>query len=554
MMQGICAPLILALVIGFGDAGEFLKAGPKVRHERVSEEDIRASLLSEVEGALGSGSATNRLHLLEAILKPMYTALPKNEHGNLGHSTVRYALHRLFIMCHGWHIKGLGRETEASDVNSPSGVLKDRVPAYIQNLFEKRLGDKGLGLHELAVMAATMEHLIHKEVVGKLGDVYNLIGILPTQSVHEEQANELLDIYMMAFVMGEDLKQLNASDARALKVEMPYLYVAWNNTQAFVRRIRSNITSDRQDTAAGLPFPAVAKVAEVVGEEFGTFQQTECEDLKATMMKMEYQGTGRVKLGDFYKPGLEGNWQFMESVPYLRQLGTLDESDPKDTSVVITNYLHSFANCIAPSGFYTVCCKDECEGLMGHLEERIATHAATPSRIAAIIEQLPSSTVAAPRKLCATMLKRLEAIAAQHGGMVPLHGRLFAQWMHHAYPRECLYPHVSGTVKQQNPDEFAFDTGIDSTATNEEMRQFAPSIASKSSTAQGHEDLLPWSHHEELLVVRLDMPPKRTGSTLAHLRPLVLLAFAGSLAFAFTRNIKALTMPDKASGNGKFVV
>ena len=36
----------------------------------------------------------------------------------------------------------------------------------------------------------------------------------------------------------------------------------------------------------------------------------------------------------------------------------------------------------------------------------------------------------------------MEQVASHHGGKVPLHGRLFAQWLHHAFPRECPYPHV----------------------------------------------------------------------------------------------------------------
>ena len=78
---------------------------------------------------------------------------------------VRYALHRLFVLRHGWAIKGLRSEGETYNSSSPSGVLTDHVPAYIEHLFEQRLGGKGFGLHETAVLAATIEHLIHNEAV-----------------------------------------------------------------------------------------------------------------------------------------------------------------------------------------------------------------------------------------------------------------------------------------------------------------------------------------------------------------------------------------------------
>jgi hypothetical protein len=512
--------------------------------------------LAEVEGTLGAGSATNRLHLLEAILKPMYTALPKNQHGNLGHSTVRYALHRLFIMRHGWHIMGLGREADTSNLTSPTGVLKDHVPSYIQNLFEKQLGDKGLGLRELAVMASTMEHLIHQEVIGKLGQVYNLMEMVPTQSVSEARAHELFDVYMMAFILGENLQKLKQSDARSNTAQMPQLYSGWNGTQEFVRRIHRSITSDpEKGTQQELNFQSLSKVLEVVGEEFGTFQQTDCDNLKTTLMKMEHRDTGRVKLSNFYKPGLDGNWQFTESVGYLRQLGALDESDPKNPSVVIANYVHSFANCIAPSGFYSVCCKDECEGLLGHLEEKIANNEATPTTIVSIVEQLPSSTVVSPRQLSATLLSRLEDIAAEHGGKVPLHGRLFAQWMHHAYPRECLFPHLSGTTSQQSPDEYGYDSGMDAVATHEEMKQFT-SLGSSASAVEDEEEeqCLPWSHEEELLITRQQPQTSSKESMFSGVRPLVMLACVVSLSLSLVRTFRTMSMPAKHTGNAKYIV
>merc|ERR1719163_2316483 len=169
-------------------ANEFLKQPKQGPIEHVSEQDIRVSLLDEVEGSLGKGSATNRLSQMEATLGPIVAALPKNEHGNLGHSAVRYALHRLFVLRHGWVIKGLGTEGGAWNSSSPSGVLKDQVPAYIEGLFEQRLAGKGFGLHELAVLAATIEHLIHNEAVSKLGAAFNVHTLPVTSPISDSDA------------------------------------------------------------------------------------------------------------------------------------------------------------------------------------------------------------------------------------------------------------------------------------------------------------------------------------------------------------------------------
>merc|ERR1719160_744650 len=39
---------------------------------------------------------------------------------------------------------------------------------------------------------------------------------------------------------------------------------------------------------------------------------------------------------------------------------------------------------------------------------------------------------------------QLAEIASLHDGQVPIHGRLFAQWLHFVFPHECPYPHMGG--------------------------------------------------------------------------------------------------------------
>merc|ERR1719456_811224 len=186
---------------------------------------------------------------------------------------------------------------------------------------------------------------------------------------------------------------------------MPDIFLAWNDTQKFVHGIRKNVTQSE----GRADFASLAKTAEVVGEQFGSFQDFECRQLKDKLVNVEYRGTGRVKLSDFYKPALDGSWTFQESVGYLRSLGLLDESDASQPTVMIANYITSHANCIASSGFYTVCCKNECEGLLGHLEQNINASAAKPTTITNLIANLPSSTVAA-QKVSTSLLQRLDEI------------------------------------------------------------------------------------------------------------------------------------------------
>jgi len=523
--------LLIVGLVGIADANAFLKANSHLKEERMSEEDVQTSLLAEVEGTFGDGAASSRLKQIEAALAPIYASLPKNEKGFLGHATVRYALHRLFVQRHGWFIKGLHDAGGHRNSTSSAGVLKEQVPAYIQDLFEQRLKGRGFGLHELGVLAATIEHLVHSEAIKRLGHAFKVHNFLPTSSMSKNEADDVLDTYMTSYILGEDLSNMTLNDALELKAEMPEVYMAWNETQQFVRDTRQNVTqsdaSSEQKASAELDFSLVARTAERIGERFGHFQDGECQQIKANLVKMEQPGTGRVRLSDFYKPAIGGQWQFGESVSYLRQLGALDESDPSKPYVIIANYISSPSNCIASSSFYSVCCMDECEGLLGQLEQKFTAPEATSVQIAALISELPSSSVAAPRKLSSSLLDRLGEIAAGHGGTVPLHGRLFAQWMHHAFPRECPFPHVSGTTNPQTPVEWWAATGEDTTATTEEMSTHVD----KATDHEFDSAPLPWHPEEELLVAPKGFAGAGDKSAFASMRSAVMLTIVASIVY-----------------------
>lgn len=540
--------LLVATASHSAQANAFLRASPHNHSEqRLSTDAIDTTLLEEVEHVLGAGTTSSRLEGLKAMLQPIYSAVPKNEHGNLGHATVRYALHRLFLQRHGWAIKGLDRAGGAWNASSPTGVLKDQVPAYVQDLFEARLGGRGMGFQDLLIMAATIEHLIHNEAVGRLGEAYKVRQMPPSTPATEAEAHKLLDTYFMAFILGEDLSNLKPAEIEILDGEIHTLYLQWNETQKMVRRTLGEVltAAGRSLEAGNLDFGILAKTAEKMGEDFGPFQDHECKELKTTLLGMGDYRTGRVRLSDFYKPALEGHWQFQENPSYLRQLGAIDDSNPSDPSVIVTNYLYSQSNCIASSSYYSVCCMDECEGLLSRVEQAVGAPQAEPEQLAALVSALPSSTVDAPRTLSNTLVSRLNEIASGHGGTVPLHGRLFAQWLHLAYPRECAYPHVAGTTEQQLPEEWQRVTGTDPTASHEEMQAYTTTTAQPSasspasldaSSGLGDDDWCasaPWTPEEELLAVA----PKARKGLPPCLRSATLIVVAFGLAVALLRSL-----------------
>merc|ERR1719163_1497472 len=117
-------------------------------------------------------------------------------------------------------------------------------------------------------------------------------------------------------------------------------------------------------------------------------------------MLISLGSSGRVSLPKFYGgENPDEDWQFLESVDYLRQLGALDESDPTRLRVIVPNYLIGANNCLEASPMHTYCCKDECGELVAEVERGIAAPTGDPMDIANVVSRISSDTVDAPRNL-----------------------------------------------------------------------------------------------------------------------------------------------------------
>merc|ERR1719350_1213599 len=132
----------------------------------------------------------------------MYLALPKNELGTLEPTAVRYALHRYFLQKHGWYMKGLEPAGQSWNSSSPGSILKSRVPAFIQTLFEQRLHGEGMGLHEVAVFAATLSDFVHNEALSDVMDLYDAFVLSTTMPVMRMDADTVIEAYVLQILDG----------------------------------------------------------------------------------------------------------------------------------------------------------------------------------------------------------------------------------------------------------------------------------------------------------------------------------------------------------------
>jgi len=525
--------LACAALIPGASASAFLKSKNQGNLGQVTLDIIESTLLAE----LSTDSARTRQ--FENELRSMYLTLPKNEYGTLEPAAVRYALHRYFVQKHGWYVKGLEPAGQSWNSTGATDVMKTRVPLYIQSLFEKRAHGKGLGLHDLAVFAATMADFVQNEALADVMDLYAAFKI-PTTTVSSKHD---VDLVMRAYIL-QLLDNYTITSMQEFHESEQYMiedYPDWENFQMWVEDLRQTAMWSRSSLAVQ-DYTLESVVHEVISlnENLGKYQDISCKTLKGGLVDIEYKNTGRVLLTDFYREGLKGEFLFIEHADFLRKLGALDESDPKHPSVIIANYLASQANCLASTSFHSVCCIDECEGLMGSLERSIAAPTASVDRIAGLVAQLHSDTVDAPRNLSTSLISRLQEIADVHDGVVPLHGRLFAQWMHHAYPLECPFPHMSGTTAPLTPDEWMDAFGVDEVAVPEDERR--NHVKSAEGRQAPEMEALPWTAVEELVVPH-KRPVQQKGLASRLGRKLGAFLAVAAVAVPIARAAKAFVVP-----------
>jgi len=501
--------IVAALIASVGFRGVasqgFLAASPDyVSQDRVVE---------QLRLLLGHAGNVERLGRIEGTLRPTFMAMPKNRQSGLEHRVARYALYRYFLVEHAWHIKGLAIEADEKNSSSPTLMLKSKMPSFIIDLLERQLGSQHIGLTELAVLAATIEDLVHSDSLDLLQLAYKTYGFSKDSSLHASDADLVIRTFALFFILpsarsltaeADRLKDLASSGATEY-------YPGWDDAMLWLEDLRQSL--DYQDQSVSKPFAfagrgsdfsSIAHVATAFSTGFGRFADMECKEMKNKLMDLEDEDRedGRVRLAKFYGPYLEGtSFHFSESPDYLRHLGALDEHNPLQPSVIVPNVMYARSNCLATSGFHSVCCIDDCEVLLGELEQKVPEPFAAPGLIAEVVAGISSETVAAPRNLSAPLRQRLGEIAARHGGSVPLHGRLFAQWMHYAFPNECPYPRSLLTGEAQlTPQEWEQQQKR-VFASKEEMQKVLQLSNSSAEIAGASSDgpVMLWSEDEELL-------------------------------------------------------
>jgi len=466
----------------------------------------KQDLQSAVAAVLGDGHNIHHGHLeeIQRRISPLWKSLPTNEFGRIDRRSLRYAVHRYFMQVYSMSVIGL-EPAQVNGQHDDALLLSKVVPAYVKTELEGKSAQVGFSLEDAVVMVATLERLMSDSGHELLEKSYEAVNQKTGESVGRASAKRILEAYMLRWMLGDDTEGIEELESNQTLLEESL--EDWPTISGFVhgelqtlefaRRapLKAMLHDSWNEFRPRFSFTDVETVVNSVTMSFGNFWTTECQRVKQLLVDMDHSKTGRVSLADFYGAAMNGEWRFSESKDYLRAMGALDETSAwRGPKVIITNYMQAASNCIVSSPHYRVCCANECDTILADLEAKVEAPLAASEDILQIVAAHESSSDVV--RLSASLKKQLEDIARTGpGGLVPLHGRLFAQWLHYVFPQECPFPHKSGATVALSPLEF----GDDYAASEQEMSSIAAVSQDTPSGETEDEWLSQWSQEEELL-------------------------------------------------------
>jgi len=561
------ASVLLLAFLPLVDSRAFLSNDRGV--DPASIHQVVQGTLDEVFGR-GHGVDSARMATIKTTLEPLFSVLPKNGAGRLDSPFMRYAVQRYFSQRHGWIVKGF--EPHADKVNvsdmQAASVMNTKVPGYVEAVLKKTLSDGGFLLQDIVIAVASIERLIFDDGLTSVESAFYLNKLSTSQPLTSEAS--LTEVLVSYFIIEHlDGNATDQSKHQMDKGAINIYYPHWPETLKFIEDIAGDDAFQQRHPTnpfaeTSFSFEDVARITQTISERFGPLSNHECHDMKLKLAEMDVHGTGRVKLADFYRSSQGGAWQFLETSEYLANIGALDtSSDFHGPQVIIANYITGMNNCISSSLYYDICCLNECDGIFQHIEGRIHSPTASAIQITQAIQEgitlsplLSSSAPVEPRNLSTQLIARLGEIGDRHGDAIPLHGRLFAQWLHYAFPQECPFPHVTGTVSPQSMSDLK-ESNTAMSASKDEMTQFIESEAGRRAPSPEAGKGM-WSLHEELLA-----PSARASSWSSLPRSAVhvvmMLFFSGLILKELMRLFHTMSMSAKhhkeeAAADGSYYI
>jgi len=320
------------------------------------------------------------------------------------------------------------------------------VPRLVEDLFAANRRDHGLLLTEVVAMVAVLEQLILDETFEILHVAYTFNDRTTSDRVDGYTLQKIMESYVVLFEAGASANLTDGAKHRLIMKKLENQGGGWHDVRMFIHETVGNAHYSQKDrrnpfTPTLYSFDDAWQLAAALLSGYGAVQDGECRGMTDALRQLDPKDNGRVPLHAFYSQPPTADYQFSEAAHYLQQIGALDEASGTP-QVRIANYVQGPSNCLVHAAYFSVCCLAPCHGIMTELEGSVRAPSAPPEQLLIIVGNISSPSVDAPRQLSAGLQDKLHAVAVQHGGEVPIHGRLFAQWLHFAFPQECPFPHL----------------------------------------------------------------------------------------------------------------
>jgi len=164
-------------------------------------------------------------------------AMPKNAAGKLDLPSVSYVLRRAFSARHAWFIKGLEPESNSMAAFQHAEPTK-LLGTAASSLFQARFAE-GMGLEEVAVLMATLEHKIHKESSERLALAYRAAGFSTEDGLTRFEVEEVIESYMVIYILGlaVDGHEVDVDIVRSEASNIASMYEEFPQTKTYARAI-----------------------------------------------------------------------------------------------------------------------------------------------------------------------------------------------------------------------------------------------------------------------------------------------------------------------------
>jgi len=578
-------PLVLALALGassVASAAELSGAAPATATGRFLRAPLPAELGADMQQALSEALGVGfhihggRMLAAQASLEPVWRTMAKDGLGRVDSRSLRYMVHRHFLQR--YHISVIGMETlqvNSSSSTAEAKLLAELTPNFVRSLLEGTSAEAGFSLEDVAALIAVIERLVEDAGHEQLEVSYKARGYDITDLLTRKQLLEVTEAYMLRWLYGpyvEGLARVEQMERSELEKKMRrwgnFFTLAEGHIWAFEQQ-HLHAAASKRAHGSGMrefwnplrplfSFADAQAVISSISTQFGRYWETECEGLMQVALRSERPGTGRLPLASFYNSALGGEWHFSESAAYLRQLGVLDESSRfRGPEVIAVNYIQASNNCLIAHKHFRVCCANPCQDFYSDLEAAVGAPEGEPEHILAIVSNFTYGFDDAAPRITKGLKAQLQEIAQANHGKIPLHGRLFAQWLHFVLPTECPFPRQSGSTIGLTPWEFGYGTHA---ASVKEMRDTIKEDKARRANyskvtmddAESEDFMNSWNHEEELLSSHLSQRPRSTRSLRDTVRP-ILYAIATISVLVIGVLKPAMAVLEEASEHGFLV-